>query len=207
MQENLLQSPDKAVLSTKKEGTAPTSKVISRVFLGTCRTPVSASSPETQTHGLAVNMDPPSFLLETTTTCGEHIGLQAGEEALLVASLTDLHVQQVGVEGRGQVAIALVRDHVNRSGAPVLDLAVSGVNVPLWKQAKRQEHLRDLLNELEFIGKLRQLLWQFDEVVLGAVILSVGLEAHEIRHRSVQEVEEGGGQNGNVDVLPLEGEH
>lgn len=45
-----------------------TSKVISRVFLGTCRTPVSASSPETQTQGLAVNMDPLSFLLGTTTT-------------------------------------------------------------------------------------------------------------------------------------------
>lgn len=33
------------------------------------------------------------------------------------------------------------------------------------------------------------------------------MEAHEVRHRGVQEVEEGGGQDGNVDVLPLEGEH
>lgn len=46
----------------------PTSNVISKVFLGTCKTPVSDSSPETHTQGLAVNMEPPSFLLETTTT-------------------------------------------------------------------------------------------------------------------------------------------
>lgn len=30
---------------------------------------------------------------------GEHIRLQSGEEALLVAPLADLHVQQVGVQG------------------------------------------------------------------------------------------------------------
>lgn len=30
---------------------------------------------------------------------GEHIRLQSGEEALLVASLANLHVQQVGVQG------------------------------------------------------------------------------------------------------------
>lgn len=30
---------------------------------------------------------------------GEHVRLQSGEEALLVASLTDLHVEQVGVQG------------------------------------------------------------------------------------------------------------
>lgn len=30
----------------------------------------------------------------------EHIGLQLGEKALLVFSLTNLHVQQVGVDGR-----------------------------------------------------------------------------------------------------------
>lgn len=31
---------------------------------------------------------------------GEHVRLQSGEEALLVASLANLHVQQVGVQGR-----------------------------------------------------------------------------------------------------------
>lgn len=30
---------------------------------------------------------------------GQHIRLQSGEEALLVAPLADLHVQQVGVQG------------------------------------------------------------------------------------------------------------
>lgn len=30
---------------------------------------------------------------------GENVGLQTGEEALLVAPLADLHVQQVGVQG------------------------------------------------------------------------------------------------------------
>lgn len=45
-----------------------TSKVISRVFFGTWRTPVSANSPDTHTQGFAVNMEPPSFLLGMTTT-------------------------------------------------------------------------------------------------------------------------------------------
>ena len=31
---------------------------------------------------------------------GQHVGLQLGEEALLVLALADLHVQQVGVDGR-----------------------------------------------------------------------------------------------------------
>jgi len=42
-----------------------TSKVISNIFLGICRTPVSPSSPEIQIQGLAVNIEPPSFLLGT----------------------------------------------------------------------------------------------------------------------------------------------
>lgn len=42
-----------------------TSKVISSTFLGICRICVSPSSPEMQIHGLAVNMEPPSFLLGT----------------------------------------------------------------------------------------------------------------------------------------------
>lgn len=32
-------------------------------------------------------------------SCVEHIGLQFGEESLLVFALTDLHVQQVWVDG------------------------------------------------------------------------------------------------------------
>lgn len=35
------------------------------MFLGICRTPVSPSSPEIQIQGLAVNIEPPSFLLGT----------------------------------------------------------------------------------------------------------------------------------------------
>lgn len=42
-----------------------TSKVISSMFLGICRTPVSPSSPEIHIQGLAVNIEPPSFLLGT----------------------------------------------------------------------------------------------------------------------------------------------
>lgn len=42
-----------------------TSKVISNIFLGICKTPVSPSSPEIHIQGLAVNMEPPSFLLGT----------------------------------------------------------------------------------------------------------------------------------------------
>lgn len=45
------------------------------------------------------------------------------------------------------------------------------------------------------------------QLQLGAVVLTVGVQAHEVRHGGVQEVEEGGGQDGDVDVLPLEGEH
>lgn len=74
--------------------------------------------------------------------------------------------QQVGVEGRGQVAVAFVRDHIDGPEVAVRGLAVAGVNVSLWRDAKGHEHLRDLLNELELVGKLRQLLWQFNEVVV-----------------------------------------
>lgn len=45
------------------------------------------------------------------------------------------------------------------------------------------------------------------QLEVGAVILAIRMEAHKIRHRSIQEVEEGGGQNGNIHMLPLEGEH
>lgn len=62
----------------------PTSKVISRVFLGTWRTPVSASSPETHTHGLAVNMEPPSFLLGMTSTWYGITGRQREEKWYVV---------------------------------------------------------------------------------------------------------------------------
>lgn len=37
--------------------------------------------------------------LVTGRPCVEHVGLQLGEESLLVLSLTDLHVQQVRVQG------------------------------------------------------------------------------------------------------------
>lgn len=53
-----------------------TSNVISRVFFGTWSTPVSASSPDTHTQGLAVNIEPPSFLLGMTTTW---YGITAGQ--------------------------------------------------------------------------------------------------------------------------------
>lgn len=41
---------------------------------------------------------------------GEHVRLQPGEEALLVASLADLHVQQVGVQGG---VVDLCDSHLN----------------------------------------------------------------------------------------------
>lgn len=41
---------------------------------------------------------------------------------------------------------------------------------------------------------------------LGAVRALFRLEAHQVGNRSIQEVEERGWQDGNIDVLPLEGE-
>lgn len=38
-----------------------------------------------------------------------------------------------------------------------------------------------------------------------AVSALFGLQAHQVGNRSVQEVEERGWQDGNIDVLPLEG--
>jgi hypothetical protein len=54
--------------------------------------------------------------------------------------------------------------------------------------------------------------WRVDRYLLGQlqvgpVILSVRVEPHKVGHRSVQEVQEGGRQDGHVDVLPLEREH
>lgn len=48
--------------------TPPTSNVISRRFFGICITPVSPSSPDTQTQGLEVMMVLLSFLVGMTTT-------------------------------------------------------------------------------------------------------------------------------------------
>lgn len=87
--------------------------------------------------------------------------------------------QQVGVEGRGQVAVALVRDHIDGSEARVLGLAVAGVNVSLRRHAEGHEHLWDLLNELELVGKLGQLLWQFNEVVIDVHKTQVSLEGNK----------------------------
>lgn len=41
---------------------------------------------------------------------------------------------------------------------------------------------------------------------LGAVSSLLGLQAHEVGNGSIQEVEQGGRQDGNIDVLPLKGE-
>lgn len=50
-------------------------------------------------------------------------------------------------------------------------------------------------------------LYLLRQLKVGAVILAIRMEAHQIGHRGIQEVEEGGGQNGNIHMLPLEGEH
>lgn len=42
---------------------------------------------------------------------------------------------------------------------------------------------------------------------LGAVVLAVGVKAHEVRHGRIQEVQQRSRQDGHVDVLPLEREH
>lgn len=39
----------------------------------------------------------------------------------------------------------------------------------------------------------------------GAVGALFGLQTHQVRNRSIQEVEERGWEDGNIDVLPLEG--
>ncbi len=80
-----------------------------------------------------------SHLLQADT-CPLDQSLQPGDSFILP--------QQVGVEGRGQVAVTLVRDHLTGSEDPVLGLAVAGMNISLWRHAEGHEHLRDLLNEL-----------------------------------------------------------
>lgn len=107
-----------------------------------------------------------SHLLQADT-CPLDQRLQSGDGFVLS--------QQEGVERRGQVAVALVGDHVDRSEA-VLGLGVAGVNISLWRHAKGHEHLRDLLDELQLVGKLGQLLWQFDEVVIDVHKTQVSLE-------------------------------
>lgn len=42
---------------------------------------------------------------------------------------------------------------------------------------------------------------------LGSVVLAVGVKAHEVRHGRIQEMQQGSGQDGHVNVLPLEREH
>lgn len=209
-----------------------------------------------------------SHLLQADT-CPLDQSLQSGDSLVLP--------QQEGVEGWSQVTITLVRDHIDRSERPVLGLAVARGHISLWGHAEGHEDLWDLLDQFELVGKLGQLFWQFDEMIinvyktqvrlkekrewikmsnlmhnnanmliiysfiferfsyntscqwdlmmtltilctvvllyllwqlqLGAVILSIRVEAHQIWNRSIQEMEEGGRQNGNIHVLPLEGEH
>ena len=112
-----------------------------------------------------------SHLLQAET-CPLDQGLQSGDGFVLS--------QQVRVQGRGQVAVAIVGDHVNRSEAPVYHLAFAGVNVSLWRYAEGHEHLWDLLDELQLVGKLGQLLGKFDGVIIDVHETQVSLEEDKV---------------------------
>jgi hypothetical protein len=50
------------------------------------------------------------------------------------------------------------------------------MEVPFRGNAKGHEDLRDLLDKLQFVGKLRQVLWQLNEVVVNIHKAEVSLE-------------------------------
>ena len=84
------------------------------------------------------------------------------------------------MEGRaGQVSVAVVREHVRGTEAPtprVFGLSVAGAEeVTLRGDVKGHKHLRDLLDELQLVGELRQVLWQLDDMVVDVHETQVGL--------------------------------
>lgn len=51
----------------------------------------------------------------------------------------------------------------------------------------------------------RLMLYLLRKLEFGAVSALFGLQAHQVGNRCIEEMKEGGWQDGNIDVLPLEG--
>lgn len=77
--------------------------------------------------------------------------------------------------GACEVAVGLVRDQLGGAEPLQLGGALAAVQVPLRWDAKCHENLRDFLDKLQLVGKLRQVLWQLNEVVVNVHKAEVSL--------------------------------
>lgn len=88
-------------------------------------------------------------------------GLQPSNSFILLEEL-------VGVQrGACDVPIPLVRDKLRGPKPLQLGGTLTAMKVPFRRNAKCHENLRDFLDKLQFVGKLRQVLWQLNEVVVN----------------------------------------
>lgn len=77
--------------------------------------------------------------------------------------------------GACDVPVPLVRDKLRGPEPLQLGGTLTAMKVPFRGNAKCDENLRDFLNKLQFVGKLRQVLWQLNEVVVNVHKAEVGL--------------------------------
>lgn len=69
--------------------------------------------------------------------------------------------------GACNVTIPLVRDKLRGPEPLQFGSTLAAMKVPFRWNAKGHENLRDFLDKLQFVGKLRQVLWKLNEVVVN----------------------------------------
>lgn len=97
-------------------------------------------------------------------------GLQAGNR--LVAFQQLIHVEGIA----GDVPVPLVVHQVTKNQVLQFGGTVTAMQVPFWRDPKLQENLGDFLDKLQLVGELRELLWQFDEMVIDVYKAQVCLK-------------------------------
>lgn len=77
--------------------------------------------------------------------------------------------------GTCDVPIPLVRDKLRCPESLQLRGTLAAMKVSFRRNAKCHENLRDFLDKLQFVRKLRQVLWQLNKMVVNVHKAEVGL--------------------------------
>lgn len=96
-------------------------------------------------------------------------GLQPGNSFILLEELIGMQ------RGACDVPIPLVRDKLRGPEPLQLGGTLAAMKVPFRGNAKCHENLRDFLDKLQLVGKLRQVLWQLNEMVVNVHKAEVSL--------------------------------
>jgi uncharacterized protein YecE (DUF72 family) len=96
--------------------------------------------------------------------------LQPGNSFILLEELVGMQ------RGTSNIPIPLVRDKLRGPEPLKLGCTLTAMKVSFRRNAKCHENLRDFLNKLQFVGKLRQVLWQFNELVVNVHKAEISLE-------------------------------